>query len=53
MLRAKRRERARSAVAFGSHSGILIAPHAFIKKAQKTPPEEMGIAHERMKGVLS
>jgi phage-related protein len=32
---------------------MLIALHAFIKKAQKTPPAELALARERMKEVLS
>jgi phage-related protein len=40
-------------VLFGFHNGMLIALHAFIKKAQKTPPRELDLARERMKEVLS
>jgi phage-related protein len=39
-------------VFFGFHEGMLIALHAFIKKAQKTPPEELALARERMRQVL-
>ena len=31
-------------VMFGFHEGMLIALHAFIKKSQKTSPEELAIA---------
>jgi phage-related protein len=40
-------------VLFGFHDGLLIALHAFIKKGQKAPAEEIAIARERMKQVLS
>ncbi len=38
---------------FGFYEGMLIALHAFIKKTQKTPPQELALARERMKEVLS
>jgi phage-related protein len=40
-------------VLFGFHDGMLIALHAFIKKAQKTPSEELALARERMRQVTS
>jgi phage-related protein len=40
-------------VIFGFHEGILIALHAFIKKAQKTPRVELALARHRMKEVMS
>jgi phage-related protein len=40
-------------VLFGFHEGMLIALHAFIKKAQKTPTGELALARARMKEVLS
>jgi phage-related protein len=30
---------------------MLVALHAFIKKAQRTPPEELAVARSRMKEV--
>jgi phage-related protein len=32
---------------------MLIALHAFIKKAQKTPAQELGLARKRMKELIS
>jgi phage-related protein len=52
-VRSSLPSRREARVLFGFHEGILIALHAFIKKAQKTPREEMTIARERMKQVLS
>jgi phage-related protein len=36
-------------VLFGFHDGALIALHAFFKKAQRTPPEELTLARQRLK----
>jgi len=52
-VRSSLPSRREARVLFGFHDGMLIALHAFIKKAQKTPPGEMAIARERMKQVLS
>jgi len=52
-VRSSLPSRREARVLFGFHDGILIALHAFIKKAQKTPPQEITIARERMKQVLS
>jgi phage-related protein len=52
-VRSSLPSRREARVLFGFHEGILIALHAFIKKVQKTPPEEITIARERMKQVLS
>ena len=38
-------------VLFGFHDGELIALHAFIKKTQRTPPEELTLARQRLKEV--
>jgi phage-related protein len=40
-------------VLFGFHEGMLVALHAFIKKAQKTPQEELALARERLKELRS
>lgn len=40
-------------VFFGFHDGVLIALHAIIKKAQKTPAEDLAIARQRLKEVQS
>ena len=38
-------------VMFGFHEGMLIALPAFIKKSQKTSPEELAIARQRLKDL--
>jgi phage-related protein len=40
-------------VLFGFHEGMLIALHAFIKKTQKTPGDDLALARARMNEVLS
>ena len=40
-------------VFFGFHDGMLIALHAFIKKTQKTAPDDLALARQRLKEVLS
>jgi len=40
-------------VLFGFYNGMLIALHSFIKKRQKTPPEDLALARQRLKEVLS
>lgn len=40
-------------VLFAFHDGELIALHAFIKKTQRTPPEELTLARQRLKDVTS
>ena len=40
-------------VLFGFHDGALIALHAFIKKTQRTPPDELALARQRLKEVAS
>jgi phage-related protein len=36
-------------VLFGFYNGMLIALHAFIKKTQKTPPDDLTSARQRLK----
>ncbi len=38
-------------VLFGFHDGELIALHAFIKKSQRTPREELTLARQRLTEV--
>jgi phage-related protein len=45
---ASRRE---ARVLFGFHGSMLIALHAFIKKAQKTPAGDLELARERLREV--
>src|SRR5712691_6087533 len=52
-VRSSLPSRREARVLFGFHEGMLIALHAFIKKAQKTPIRELDLARERMKEVLS
>jgi phage-related protein len=40
-------------VLFGFHDGQLIALHAFIKKTQRTPAEELALARQRLKEITS
>jgi phage-related protein len=40
-------------VLFGFHDGMLIALHSFIKKTQQTAPEDLALARQRLKEVLS
>src|SRR5580692_8130795 len=52
-VRASLPSKREARVMFGFYEGMLIALHAFIKKTQKTPPQELALARERMKEVLS
>jgi phage-related protein len=40
-------------VLFGFHDGTLVALHAFIKKTQRTPPDELALARQRLKELQS
>ena len=40
-------------VLFGFRDETLVALHAFIKKTQKTPPDELALARERWKELQS
>jgi phage-related protein len=40
-------------VLFGFHEGVLIALHAFIKKARKTPAKDFAVARQRLKEMQS
>jgi phage-related protein len=40
-------------VLFGFHEGALIALHAFFKKTQKTAAEDLSLARQRMKELMS
>jgi phage-related protein len=40
-------------VMFGVDADALVALHAFIKKAQKTPPADLAIARKRLKELKS
>ena len=45
-----RRERI-SRLLFCFHDGVLVVLHGFIKKTQKTPPNDLDVARRRMKEV--
>jgi phage-related protein len=40
-------------VFFGFHGGALIALHAFVKKSQRTPADELTLARQRLREVAS
>jgi phage-related protein len=48
-LRSSREAR----VIFGFYEDMLIALHGFIKKTQKTPAEDLALARQRLKEMLS
>jgi phage-related protein len=52
-VRSSLPSRREARVLFGFHEDMLIALHAFIKKGQKTSPEDLVLARQRMKEVLS
>jgi phage-related protein len=52
-VRSTLRSRREARVLFGFYEGMLIALHAFIKKTQKTPPDDLALARTRMKELRS
>lgn len=50
-VRSSLPSRREARVLFGFYDGMLVALHAFIKKTQKTPPEDLALAQNRMKEV--
>jgi phage-related protein len=52
-VRSTLRSRREARVVFGFYEGMLIALHAFIKKKQKTAPDDLAIARQRLKEVSS
>jgi phage-related protein len=52
-IRSSLPSRREARVLFCFHDGMLIAFHAFIKKAQRTPPGELEIARTRMTEMQS
>ena len=52
-VRSSLPSRREARVLFGFHEDMLIALHAFIKKGQKTSQEDLVLARQRMKQVLS
>jgi phage-related protein len=47
---ASRRE---ARVLFDFYDGMLIALHAFVKKTQRTPHEDLELARQRLKEMFS
>ena len=52
-VRLTLRSRREARVLFGFYDGMLVALHAFIKKTQKTAPEDLAIARQRLKEMSS
>jgi len=52
-IRSSLPSRREARVLFGFCNGMLIALHAFIKKTQKTAPEDLSLARQRLREVLS
>jgi phage-related protein len=52
-VRSTPRSRREARILFGFCEGMLIALHAFIKKTQKTAPDNLAIARQRLKDVSS
>jgi phage-related protein len=52
-VRSKLRSRREARVLFGFYEGMLITLHAFIKKTQKTAPDDLAIARQRLNEVSS
>jgi phage-related protein len=52
-VRSTLRSRREARVLFGFHEGMLVALHAFIKKTQKTAPEDLAVARQRLKELRS
>jgi phage-related protein len=52
-VRSTLRSRRKARVLFGFYEGMLIALHAFIKKTQKTPSDDLAISRQRLKEVSS
>lgn len=50
-VRSTLRSRREARVLFGFYDGMLIALHAFIKKTQKTTPDDLAISRQRLKEV--
>jgi phage-related protein len=52
-VRSTLRSRREVRVLFGFYEDMLIALHAFIKKRQKTAPEDLALARQRLKEMSS
>jgi phage-related protein len=52
-VRASLPSKREARVFFGFHDSMLVAVHAMIKKAQKTPAEDLTLARQRFKELQS
>ncbi len=52
-MRSTLKSRREARVLFGFYEGMLIALHAFIKKTQKTPAEDLALGRQRLKELMS
>jgi phage-related protein len=52
-VRSTLRGRREARVLFGFYQGMLITLHAFIKKTQKTAPDDLALARQRLKDISS
>jgi phage-related protein len=52
-VRSSLGSRREARVLFGFYEGMLIVLHGFIKKTQKTAPEDLALARQRMKELTS
>jgi phage-related protein len=52
-VRSTLKSRREARVVLGFHEGMLVALHAFIKKTQKTAPEDLAAARQRLKELRS
>jgi phage-related protein len=52
-VRSTLRSRREARVLFGFYEDTLIALHAFIKKTQKTAPEDLAMERQRLKEMSS
>ena len=52
-VRSTLRSRREARVLFGFHAGTVVALHAFIKKTQQTPTEDLAIGRQRLKEATS
>jgi phage-related protein len=52
-VRSTLKSRREARILFGFYEGMLVVLHAFIKKTQKTAPEELATARQRLKELRS
>jgi phage-related protein len=52
-VRSTLKSRREARVLFGFHEGMLVALHAFVKKTQKTAPDDLATARLRLKELRS